>query len=55
VIGSGTVGTGCILEHDDGRWLVPGDSVELEIDGIGILANRVGPPRPSVSRPAGGA
>ncbi len=45
VIGSGTVGTGCILEHDDGRWLTVGDVVELEVDGIGILRNRVGPPR----------
>jgi fumarylacetoacetate (FAA) hydrolase len=41
VIGSGTVGTGCILEHDDGRWLTRGDVVELEIEGIGILRNRV--------------
>ena len=31
IIGSGTVGTGCILEHGDGRWLVPGDTVELEV------------------------
>ena len=41
VIGSGTVGTGCILEHDDGRWLSRGDVVELEIEGIGVLRNRV--------------
>lgn len=41
VIGSGTVGTGSILEHNDGRWLTPGDVVELEIEGIGILRNRV--------------
>lgn len=41
VIGSGTVGTGCILEHGDERWLQPGDEVELEIEGIGILRNRV--------------
>jgi fumarylacetoacetate (FAA) hydrolase len=41
VIGSGTVGTGCILEHGDGRWLQRGDLVELEIEGIGVLANRV--------------
>ena len=43
VLGSGTVGGGCILEHGDGRWLRPGDVVELEVDGIGILRNRVGP------------
>jgi fumarylacetoacetate (FAA) hydrolase len=41
VLGSGTVGTGCILEHGDGRWLQRGDVVELEIEGIGILRNRV--------------
>jgi len=41
VIGSGTVGTGCILEHGDGRWLRPGDLVELEIEGIGVLQNTV--------------
>jgi len=43
VIGSGTVGTGCILEHGDGRWLQPRDVVELEVEGIGVLRNRVGP------------
>jgi len=42
VLGSGTVGTGCILEHGDGRWLQPGDVVELEVEGIGVLRNRVG-------------
>ena len=41
MIGSGTVGTGCILEHGDGRWLQPGDVVELEVEGIGVLRNRV--------------
>ena len=41
VIGSGTVGRGCILEHGDGRWLEPGDEVELEIEGVGVLRNRV--------------
>jgi fumarylacetoacetate (FAA) hydrolase len=42
VLGSGTVGSGCILEHGDDRWLQPGDVVELEIEGIGILRNTVG-------------
>ena len=42
VIGSGTVGGGCILEHGDGRWLQRGDVVELEIDGIGVLRNTIG-------------
>jgi fumarylacetoacetate (FAA) hydrolase len=41
ILGSGTVGTGCILEHGDGRWLRPGDEVELEVEGIGVLVNRV--------------
>lgn len=41
VIGSGTVGRGCILEHGDERWLQPGDVVELEIEGIGVLRNRI--------------
>jgi fumarylacetoacetate (FAA) hydrolase len=43
VLGSGTVGTGCILElsTDVHRWLQPGDEVELEIEGIGTLKNAV--------------
>ena len=41
IIGSGTVGNGCILEHGDGRWLKRGDVVELEIEGIGVLRNTV--------------
>jgi fumarylacetoacetate (FAA) hydrolase len=43
VLGSGTVGTGCLLEltHGQGPWLQPGDVVELEIEGIGILRNTV--------------
>ena len=41
VLGSGTVGTGCILELGDGRWLQPGDVVELEVEGIGVLRNRI--------------
>jgi fumarylacetoacetate (FAA) hydrolase len=45
ILGSGTVGTGSILEHGDGRWLQPGDMVELEVEGIGVLRNRIGPRR----------
>ncbi|MBM7587832.1 fumarylacetoacetate (FAA) hydrolase [Bacillus pakistanensis] len=43
VIGSGTVGTGCILElgTDVHRWLEPGDEIELEITGLGALKNTV--------------
>jgi fumarylacetoacetate (FAA) hydrolase len=50
VIGSGTVGTGCILEHGDGRWLQPGDVVELEVEGIGVLRNVIGMSRPAAAR-----
>ena len=46
VLGSGTVGSGCGLELD--RFLQPGDVVELEIEGIGILRNRVARPEGAV-------
>jgi len=44
VIGSGTVGTGCLLEltKTQGPWLNKGDVVELEIERIGILKNTIG-------------
>jgi 2-keto-4-pentenoate hydratase/2-oxohepta-3-ene-1,7-dioic acid hydratase in catechol pathway len=38
ILGSGTVGSGCGLEH--GRFLADGDVVELEVQGIGVLRNR---------------
>jgi 2-keto-4-pentenoate hydratase/2-oxohepta-3-ene-1,7-dioic acid hydratase in catechol pathway len=43
VIGSGTVGTGCLLEltKGEGPWLQPGDVVELEIERLGVLRNKV--------------
>lgn len=43
VIGSGTVGTGCLLEvtRGQGPWLQPGDVVELEIERLGVIRNRV--------------
>jgi fumarylacetoacetate (FAA) hydrolase len=43
VIGSGTCGTGCILElgPENVPWIQVGDVVEMEIDGLGILRNRV--------------
>ena len=44
VLGSGTVGTGCILElrpENTGGWLKPGDEVELEIERLGVLRNRL--------------
>jgi 2-keto-4-pentenoate hydratase/2-oxohepta-3-ene-1,7-dioic acid hydratase in catechol pathway len=44
-LGSGTVEKGCGGELN--RWIQPGDVIELEVQGIGILRNRVGerPPR----------
>lgn len=36
----GTVGGGCGAELD--RWIQPGDTVELEAGGIGVLRNRIG-------------
>jgi fumarylacetoacetate (FAA) hydrolase len=43
VLGSGTVGTGCLLELTAGQgpWLAEGDVVELEVTGLGALRNRV--------------
>ena len=43
LFGSGTVGTGCGLELS--RWIQPGDEIELEVEGIGILKNKVGHPQ----------
>ena len=37
--GSGTVGNGCGLEQM--RFLEPGDEVELEVEAIGVLRNRI--------------
>ena len=39
VIGSGTVGLGCGLEHL--RFLNDGDTVELEIEKIGVISNKI--------------
>ncbi len=50
LLGSGTVGTGCLLEVREerfGRWLEPGDEVVLRIDRLGELRT------PVVSRPHG--
>jgi fumarylacetoacetate (FAA) hydrolase len=51
VIGSGTVGTGCLLElngtgkfHDPNytaQWLKEGDIVEMEVTGLGKLSNTI--------------
>jgi len=51
IIGSGTVGTGCFLELNgtsklndpdyEEQWLKEGDSVELEVEGLGVLSNTI--------------
>jgi fumarylacetoacetate (FAA) hydrolase len=44
LVGSGTVGTGCLLEVRDatlGRYLDPGDEVVLRIDRLGALYNPI--------------
>lgn len=44
IIGSGTVGTGCILElgpETTGGWLEPGDTIELEIERLGVLTTPI--------------
>jgi len=38
-LGSGACGTGCGLELD--QWIQPGDTIELAVEGIGTLRNRV--------------
>lgn len=44
VLGSGTVNHGCGFELE--KWLKAGDVVELEAAGLGVLRNRILPPRP---------
>ena len=47
VLGSGTVGSGCILElsgrHGAERypWLSPGDEVRLEVEELGAIVSRI--------------
>lgn len=43
LFGSGTVGGCCGLEID--RWLQPGDLMELEVERIGVLRNRIVKPQ----------
>jgi 2-keto-4-pentenoate hydratase/2-oxohepta-3-ene-1,7-dioic acid hydratase in catechol pathway len=49
LLGTGTVGNGCGLELD--RFLEVGDTVELEISGIGTLRNTIGRDAASSWRP----
>ncbi len=39
MFGSGTVATGCGADLD--RWIRPGDVLELEVEGIGVLRNKI--------------
>ena len=51
IIGSGTVGTGCLLELNGSaklqsgdykeQWLGPGDQIKLTVDGLGELSNKI--------------
>jgi 2-keto-4-pentenoate hydratase/2-oxohepta-3-ene-1,7-dioic acid hydratase in catechol pathway len=49
-LGSGTVEGGCGMELN--RWIKPGDVIELEVESIGTLRNRVGekPPKRTFTR-----
>lgn len=56
LLGSGTVNGGSTIEI--GRELSPGDEIELEIEGLGVLRNRLGQPavdgwEPAARIPAG--
>jgi len=54
VIGSGTVGTGCILElsmvhgADTFPWLQPGDHVRLDVEQLGTIETTIQPGRPII-------
>ena len=46
IIGSGTCGTGCFLELNgskitNNQWLKPGDTISLDIFGLGSLTNKI--------------
>lgn len=48
LISSGTLPDGCGLEL--GRWLKPGDELELRIEGVGSVTNRIGEPQTQSER-----
>ena len=54
IIGSGTVGSGCILElssshsSEEYPWLQPGDEVLLEVEQLGAISARIIPGRPPI-------
>ena len=51
LIGSGTVGSGCLLEINGTKkrenpnykeiWISEGDEIEMQIDGLGKITNRI--------------
>ena len=51
IIGSGTVGTGCLLELNGTgkienpdykeKWIQEGDEIEMQIEGLGKITNKV--------------
>ena len=44
ILGSGTVGTGCILElrpENTGGWIKKGDVVRMEVERLGVLENKI--------------
>ena len=44
ILGSGTVGTGCILElrpDNVGGWIKKGDVVRMEVERLGVLENKI--------------
>ena len=44
ILGSGTVGTGCILElrpENVGGWIQKGDVVRMEVERLGVLENKI--------------
>ena len=51
LIGSGTVGTGCLLEINGSgkranldyieRWIEEGDQIEMQIEGLGKISNKI--------------
>jgi len=44
ILGSGTVGTGCILElrpENTGGWIKKGDIVRMKVERLGVLENRI--------------
>lgn len=43
ILGSGTFYKGCGLDLD--RWIKPGDTIELEVNKLGVLKNKIGRPK----------